>query len=496
MAELHGTESKDTGLHTPHVRGRDVHEAEGRRKREPHRTVPVNPLLVAAGVDPAGAMTANPPMYRVGDGPLPPETAYRLIHDELMLDGNARLNLATFVTTWMEPEAGRLMAECAEKNMIDKDEYPQTAELERRCVAILADLWNAPDPHAAVGCSTTGSSEACMLAGLALKRQWMKRNPDRYKAGARPNLVMGINVQVCWEKFCEYWEVEPRFVPMDGERFTIGPEEAVALCDENTIGVVAIMGSTFDGSYEPVWDICSALDDLQERTGLDIPVHVDGASGGMIAPFLDQDLVWDFRQPRVKSINTSGHKYGLVYPGVGWALWRDAEALPQELVFKVNYLGGDMPTFALNFSRPGAQVVGQYYTFLRLGREGFRRVQQSARDVAKYTAEGIEALGDFRLLTRGDELPVFAFTTADHVRNFDVFDVSRRLRERGWQVPAYTFPKNREDLAVLRIVVRNGFSHDLADLLLADLARLLPELHNQPAPGQEFGVEAKEAFHH
>jgi glutamate decarboxylase len=303
-------------------------------------------------------------------------------------------------------------------------------------------------------------------------------------------------VQVCWEKFCEFWEVEPRYVPMEGDRFTLGAAEAAALCDENTIGVVAIMGSTMDGSYEPVWDVCTALDELQERTGLDVSVHVDGASGGMIAPFLDPDLVWDFRQPRVKSINTSGHKYGLVYPGVGWALWRDTEALPEELIFKVNYLGGDMPTFALNFSRPGAQVVAQYYTFLRLGREGFRRVQQSARDVAKYLAEGIEAFGEFRLLTRGDQLPVFAFTTAEHCKSFDVFDVSRRLRERGWQVPAYTFPKNREDLAVLRVVVRNGFSHDLADLLLADLGRLLPELRNQPAPAQQYGVQVKEGFHH
>jgi glutamate decarboxylase len=251
-----------------------------------------------------------------------------------------------------------------------------------------------------------------------------------------------------------------------------------------------------DGSYEPVWDVCEQLDALQESKGFDVPVHVDGASGGMIAPFLDPDLLWDFRQPRVASINTSGHKYGLVYPGVGWVLWREADALPEELVFKVNYLGGDMPTFALNFSRPGAQVVAQYYTFLRLGRDGFQRVQQSCRDVAGHLADGVEELGDFRLLTRGDQLPVFAFTTADHVRNFDVFDVSRRLRERGWQVPAYTFPKNRADLAVIRIVVRNGFSLDLADLLLADLCRLMPELRNQPAPMQQYGVEAKEAFHH
>jgi glutamate decarboxylase len=419
-----------------------------------------------------------------------------MVHDELMLDGNARLNLATFVTTWMEPQAGNLMADCRDKNMIDKDEYPRTAELERRCVAMLADLWNAPDPEAAVGCSTTGSSEACMLAGLALKRRWMRRNADRYPSrDARPNLVMGINVQVCWEKFCNYWEVEARQVPMEGDRFHLDPEAAAELCDENTIGVVGILGSTYDGSYEPIAELCAALDALQERTGLDIPVHVDGASGGMVAPFIDEDLVWDFRLPRVASINTSGHKYGLVYPGVGWALWRDKEALPDELVFHVNYLGGDMPTFALNFSRPGAQVVAQYYTFLRLGHEGFRAVQQTTRDVARQLAKRIEEFGDFQLLTRGDQLPVFAFTTTPEVTSYDVFDLSRRMREDGWLVPAYTFPPHREDLSVLRIVCRNGFSADLADLFAQDMARALPGLRRQPYPLIQ-NKQAATGFHH
>ncbi|MFD9126293.1 glutamate decarboxylase [Kitasatospora sp. NPDC059571] len=462
--------------------------------RDDDRRIAVNPLLNEA--DPVGAMAVAPPAHRLPDGPMTPHAAYQLIHDELMLDGNARLNLATFVTTWMEPQARVLMAECLDKNMIDKDEYPQTAELERRCVAMLADLWHAPDPSTAVGCSTTGSSEACMLAGMALKRRWMKANPERYAAGARPNLVTGINVQVCWEKFCTFWEVEPRLAPMEGDSYHLTPDQVLELCDENTIGVVAVLGSTFDGSYEPVAEICAALDGLRDRTGLDIPVHVDGASGGMIAPFLDPDLPWDFRQPRVASINTSGHKYGLVYPGVGWALWRDKAALPDELVFHVNYLGGDMPTFALNFSRPGAEVVAQYYTFLRLGHDGFRAVQQACRDVAVRLADGIEALGAFHMLTRGDQLPVFAFTTGPDETGWDVFDLSRRLRERGWLVPAYTFPENRTDLAVLRIVCRNGFSQDLADLLLADLGRLLPELRQQRAPMSEQGIEARSAFHH
>ncbi|NEA48956.1 glutamate decarboxylase [Streptomyces sp. SID10815] len=425
------------------------------------------------------------PRYAMPDGEMEPATAYQVVHDELMLDGNARQNLATFVSTWAEPEALRLMDECAEKNMIDKDEYPQTAELETRCVHMLARLWHAPDPRDAVGCSTTGSSEAAMLGGLALKRRWQHRRRAEGKPTDRPNLVMGVNVQICWEKFADYFEVEPRYVPMEGDRYHLTPETAVELCDENTIGVVAVLGSTFDGSYEPVAGIAAALDDLHRRTGLDIPIHVDAASGGMIAPFLDPDLKWDFRLPRVASVNTSGHKYGLVMPGVGWALWRDRDALPDSLVFHVNYLGGDMPTFALNFSRPGAQVVAQYYNFLRLGFDGYRRVQRTCRDVATRLAAEIARLGPFELLTDGGDIPVFAFRVREDIDRFSVFDVSAALRERGWLVPAYTFPKNRTDLAVLRIVVRNGFSHDLADLLLDDLRRVLTRLDKQHEPHRD-----------
>ena len=423
---------------------------------------------------------------------LPPEVAYQIIHDDLMLDGNARLNLATFVSTWMEPQAERLMGECLDKNMIDKDEYPQTADLEMRCVNILSRLWHAPNADEAVGCSTTGSSEAAMLGGLALKRRWQHRRRAAGKSVDTPNLVMGINVQVCWEKFANYWDVEMRLVPMEGTRFNLSATEAVRLCDENTIGVVAILGSTYDGSYEPIKEISDALDDLQARTGLDVPLHVDGASGAFIAPFLDPELEWDFRLPRVVSINTSGHKYGLVYPGVGWIIWRDAEALPDDLVFWVNYLGDNMPTFALNFSRPGAQVVAQYYNFLRLGFDGYRKVQGYCRDVAVTLSEKIAALGPFQLITTGDELPVFAFTVADDVTNFSVFDVSRALRERGWLVPAYTFPEKRTDLAALRVVVKRGFSHSLADLLIDDIQRQLPMLEKQPEPMPQ----PASSFHH
>jgi glutamate decarboxylase len=421
------------------------------------------------------------------------DTAFQVVHDELMLDGNARLNLATFVTTWMEPEAEALMAQTFDKNMIDKDEYPRTAELEQRCVSMLSRLWNSPEHEDATGTSTTGSSEAAMLAGMALKWRWRERRRAAGASTDRPNMVMGINVQVCWEKFCRYWDVEMRLAPMEGDRLHLDGPSAVELCDENTIGVVAVLGSTFDGSYEPVAAICAALDDLQKRTGLDVPVHVDGASGAFVAPFVDPDIEWDFRLPRVQSVNASGHKYGLVYPGVGWVVWRNPEALPDDLVFRVNYLGGEMPTFALNFSRPGNQIVAQYYNFLRLGFDGYRRVQQASRDVATRLATEVGKLGPFRLITDGSELPVFAFTTTPDAGKYTVFDVSRLLRGHGWLVPAYTFPENRTDIAALRVVVKNGFTHDLADLLLADLGTTVEYLDRLEAP---LPPEEGETFHH
>ncbi len=424
------------------------------------------------------------------------EEAYDLITSELLLDGSARLNLATFVTTSMPERAAKLMADTADKNIIDKDEYPQTAEIERRCVNILSRLWHAPEGDVATGCSTTGSSEAVMLAAMALKWRWRKARQAAGKPADRPNLVTGANVQVCWEKFCRYWEVEPRLVPLEGDRLHLTGEEAVKYCDENTIGVAAVLGSTFDGSYEPVSDIAANLDDLQARTGLDIPLHVDAASGGFVAPFLSPDLQWDFRVPRVASINSSGHKYGLVYPGVGWVIWREPAALPQELIFDVNYLGGHMPTFSLNFSRPGSEVVAQYYMFASLGFEGFRQVQGQSQAVAAYLADSIAQIGPYQLVSSGRELPVFAFGLKPEVDRYSVFDVSERLRERGWQVPAYTYPANREDLAVLRIVVRSGMSFDMADSLLEDLREKTKELDSLPEGLPEHLRANKRAFSH
>jgi glutamate decarboxylase len=461
-------------------------------ERDKHRRRHARPPASVSEGDP----TPRLPYTSLPEEGMSGSIAHDLIKGNLLLDGQARLNLATFVTTWMPSTAARLMAETADKNIIDKDEYPQTAAIESHCVAILADLWNSPQSDNATGCSTTGSSEAAMLAGMALKWRWRERMRRAGKPTDRPNLVAGANVQVCWEKFCRYWEVEPRLVPMEGDRFHLDAEQAAAHCDENTIGVVAILGSTFDGSYEPVKEIVAALDRLEAERGLDVSVHVDAASGGFVAPFLDPELEWDFRLPRVQSINASGHKYGLVYPGVGWALWRDKEALPEELIFKVNYLGGELPTFALNFSRPGSEVVAQYFMFAMLGRAGYRRVMQGARDVARHIASGIGEMGPYRLISHGSDLPVFAFATAPGVENYTVFDVSDRLRQNGWLVPAYTFPENRQDLSVLRIVVRAGMNMEMAELLLDHLREQTAFLESLDRPLPAPDPEKRKAFAH
>ncbi len=430
----------------------------------------------------ARELATGVPKHRMNEEGMAPRLAYQVIHDELRLDGFSLLNLATFVTTWMEPEAEKLISETLDKNMIDKDEYPQTAEIEKRCVNILGNLWHAPGDGDAVGTSTIGSSEACMLGGMAMKWRWRERQRAAGKPTDRPNLVMGANTQVCWHKFCRYWDVEPREVTAEGDRFTLNAEEAAKLVDENTIGVVVIMGSTFDGTYEPVAKVAKALDAVQEKEGWDIPIHVDGASGGFVAPFIQPDLEWDFRVPRVQSINTSGHKYGLVYPGVGWVVFRDQAALPDELVFHVSYLGGDMIDFSINFSRPGNQVIAQYYNFLRLGLDGYARIQQACQDVALHLSGEIAKMGPFRLITKGDDLPVFCWTmdeTYAKSASFSLYDLAEKLRERGWLVPAYPMPENRGDLVVQRIVVKEDFSRDLADRLLEDLRRAVAYFESQ-----------------
>jgi glutamate decarboxylase len=420
---------------------------------------------VFASVD----LSVSMPKYKMPEKEHDPRHAYRVVKDELMLDGNSRQNLATFCQTWLEPEIHDIMNLTIDKNMIDKDEYPQTAELEARCVHMLADLWNSPDAANTLGTSTTGSSEAAMLGGMALLWKWRARQKAAGKPTDKPNLVTGP-VQVCWHKFTRYWDVEHREIPMEGDRLIMNAEEVIKRVDENTIGVVPTLGVTFTCDFEPVKEVSDALDKLEKETGLDIHIHVDGASGGFLAPFVFPDLVWDFRLPRVKSINTSGHKFGLAPLGVGWVIWRDKEDLPEDLIFWVNYLGGNMPTFALNFSRPGGQIVAQYYNFLRLGKEGYRKVQMACYETAQYLADEIGKMGPFEIIYDGrGGIPALAWKLKEGVdHGFTLFDLADRLRTRGWLVPAYTLPPNREDLAIQRILVKHGMSRDLASLLLDD----------------------------
>jgi glutamate decarboxylase len=426
-------------------------------------------------------LSVRMPKYKFPETEHHPRHVYQVVHDELMLDGNSRQNLATFCSTWMEPEVHHLMDECIDKNMIDKDEYPQTAEIEARCVHMLADLWNSPDAANTMGCSTTGSSEACMLGGMAMKWRWREKMRAQGKPTDKPNMICGP-VQICWHKFARYWDVERREVPMEGDRLIITPEEVINRCDENTIGVVPTLGVTFTCQYEPVKDIADALDKLQKDTGLDIPIHVDGASGGFLASFVDPDLEWDFRLPRVKSINASGHKFGLSPLGVGWVIWRDKEELPEDLIFWVNYLGGNMPTFALNFSRPGGQIIAQYYNFLRLGKEGYRKIQQACYDTAAYIADEIAKMGPFKIIYDGHGgIPALCWSLKEGANpGFTLYDLADRLRSRGWQVPAYSMPPNRQDLVIQRILVRHGVSRDLGDLLLNDMKHCMDYFEKNP----------------
>ena len=419
-----------------------------------------------------------------------PKTMCQLIKDELLLDGNSRQNLATFCQTFVDEEIHQLMDDCIDKNMIDKDEYPQTAEIEARCVNIIAGMWNA-NPNEAIGTSTTGSSEACMLGGMAMKWRWKASQKAKGKSCEKPNLVCGP-VQVCWHKFARYWDVELREIPMEGNRYISNPEEVIKRCDENTIGVVVTLGITFTGQYEPVKEIAHALDVLQKEKGWDIPIHVDGASGGFLAPFCAPDLVWDFRIPRVKSISTSGHKFGLTPLGCGWVVWKNKKDLPEDLIFNVNYLGGNMPTFAINFSRPGGQIVCQYYNLLRLGREGYYKVQQGCYEVGKYFAKGIEKLGLFEIVYNCDpKIGIPAVTwKLKHCDDcngepsekipFDLYQLSDVLRERGWLLPAYSLPANCEKTVVQRVLIRHGCTFDLMELLLEDIERAIQKLLENP----------------
>jgi len=410
------------------------------------------------------------PKYEMPESEMPKEVAYRMIKDDLSLDGNPMLNLASFVTTYMEKEVEDLMSEAFSKNFIDYEEYPQTADIQNRCVSMIGRLFNAPTDHnkaAAVGTSTVGSSEGIMLAVLAMKKRWQNKRKAEGKDWHNPNIIMSSAVQVCWEKAARYFEVEEKYCYCTPDRYVIDPEETVALVDENTIGICVILGSTYTGEYEDA----KAVNDLLIKKNIDTVIHIDAASGGFVAPFVVPELEWDFRLERVVSINTSGHKYGLVYPGVGWVVWRAPEYLPKELVFNINYLGADQSSFTLNFSKGASQVIGQYYQLIRLGKHGYRSIMTNLTRTADYLSDSLEQLG-FIIMSQkaGKGLPLVAFRFDEKLgKHYDEFALARQLRQRSWVVPAYTMAPNTKDLKMLRVVVREDFSKSRCDNLLADI---------------------------
>ncbi|EJT5938662.1 glutamate decarboxylase [Clostridium perfringens] len=430
-----------------------------------------------------GTVESNEPIpkYKLAKKSIAPQVAYRLIKDDLLDEGNARQNLATFCQTYMDDEAVKLMSETLEKNAIDKSEYPQTTDMENRCVNILADLWHAPKELNYMGTSTVGSSEACMLGGMAMKFRWRNRAKalGMDVTSKKPNLVISSGYQVCWEKFCVYWDIEMRLVPMDEQHMSINVDKVLDYVDEYTIGVVGILGITYTGKYDDIKALDKKLEEYNKTAKITVPIHVDGASGAMFAPFIEPDLKWDFQLKNVVSISTSGHKYGLVYPGIGWVLWKDKEYLPQELVFEVSYLGGKMPTMAINFSRSASQILGQYYNFLRYGFEGYRQIHQRTKDVAMYLSSELEKTGLFEIYNNGENLPIVCYKLKDDVKvNWTLYDLADRLLMKGWQVPAYPLPEDLQNVIIQRFVCRADLSRNLADLLMRDLKAAIEDLNN------------------
>lgn len=424
---------------------------------------------------------------------MPANAAYQLIHDELNMDANPSLNLASFVTTWMEPEAIQLMTENMHKNFIDHDEYPQTEEIHRRCISILAHLFNATKDSKPIGAATIGSSEAIMLALLGHKWNWKKHR--KKSENAKPNIVFGAEVHVCWEKFARYFDVEMRIIPLEKDCYTITADKVAEEVDENTICVGAILGTTYSGQYDPIKEINQKLLEIKKERGLDIPIHVDAASGGFVLPFTDPGFEWDFRLEQVKSINVSGHKYGLVYPGSGWFIWKEESEFPEELIFKVNYLGGWMPTFTLNFSCNSMGVIGQYYNFLRLGHEGYEKIIKNCLQNASYLADLLQKSGKFTMINNGQTLPIVAMSLSPNIKNYSVFNLSHKLRERGWVMSAYTMPANAEEISLLRVVVKENFSHDMADILFKDMIEACEFLEKNCKEPMKAPIQKEERHH-
>ena len=416
----------------------------------------------------------------------PAVIAYQTVKDETFPQTQPRLNLATFVTTYMDDYGTRLMNEAVGINYIDETEYPRVAVMCGRCINMVANMWNSPEKSQwKTGAVGIGSSEACMLGGVAAWLRWRERRKAQGKPCDKPNLVMSTAYQVVWEKFCQLWQIEMRTVPITHKNPTLDIEKAIEMCDENTICIVPIEGVTWTGMNDDVEALDKALDEFNAKTGYDIPIHVDAASGGFILPFLNPKKKWDFRLKWVYSISTSGHKYGLVYPGLGWIVWKDKKYLPKEMSFSVNYLGANISQVGLNFSRPAAQILAQYYNFIHLGEEGYREIHSNSMSIAEYCHEQIGQMPCFKNYSVKLDNPLFIWMLDpeyDLKAKWTLFDLQDKLMQRGWMVPAYTMPKDIEDMVVMRIVVRQGMSRDMADMLVNDIKDAVAELESLEYP--------------
>ncbi len=426
------------------------------------------------------------------------EVAYQMVKDETYPQTQPRLNLATFVTTYMDEYATKLMNEAIDVNYIDETEYPRVALMSGRCINILANMWNTPEKgDSKCGALGIGSSEACMLGGVAAWLRWRERRKKRGMPHEHPNLVMSSAYQVVWEKFCQLWQIELRTVPISMKHQTLDPAEAIALCDENTICIVPIVGVTWTGLNDDVEALDKALSVYNSKTDYAIPIHVDAASGGFILPFLNPECKWDFRLENVVSISTSGHKYGLVYPGLGWVVWRDKSFLPADMSFSVNYLGASITQVGLNFSRPAAQILGQYYNFIHLGFEGYRDVQRASMDIAIYCHDQMGAMACFKNFSSKVDNPLFIWTMDDEYNKtakWTLYDLQNRLQQNGWMIPAYTMPESIDDMIVMRVVVRQGMTRDMADMLLEDIRTAVEEFEALEYPTQtRLAYEKQEA---
>jgi len=438
--------------------------------------------------DPPGSIfTPNsPPLDSLYESKMSASEAYEIVNSESYFDGDPQLNLATFVSTWMEPTAIELMKKNLDKNYIDKLIYPQTIEIEKRCVSILANLYNANIKDNPTGTSTIGSTEAALLAALNYKFMWKKWAAAHELKD--PEIIIGTNVQVCWDKFAKYFEVKPIKIPV-GPDHKININEVAKHLSDKTICVVGILGNTFTGEFDDIKGLNDAVDNYNRNHKWQIPIHIDAAIGGFIAPFYKKykDIPWDFRLKWVKSINISAHKYGLVYPGLGWAIWRNKNDLDKELIFTIDYLGGSQDDFSLNFSRNASNVIAQYYNLTRLGAEGYEEIMNYLYEIQDYFLKKITNLRlyntkIFNVVNSTPDIPiiVISLTKEGKALGLDLATIAIKMKEYGWSIPVYPLPIPLHNEIVMRMVLKVGFNFGMADKLYENIVKAIEETNSIP----------------